>query len=396
MIRRVLPLLLVLILSASKIPAAEAPPAPSPLPLSPAAGERGRGEGPPAQWIVVTAPAFRPALEPLCEQRKAQNMKVVIVQTTDILSDKEIFTGDAAKLGEHVRKLCRESKGTNYVLLVGAVEAGKLDDPAKKVLPPLKGTVSRMKGQPSDNGYGCLGEELLPTVAVGRLPAQSVDEAKEMVEKTLAYERNTRPGEWKRRLTVLAGVPEFNPFVDALVENLAMSRLNRIDPSWTGHAIYHNPNSRFYVPDKLLHDQALKYVEAGQAVTLYLGHSSPEGFWANGTRFLDRGDWSRLKIKEGPGILATFGCQGCQLTGKEGEGYGVAAMRNPNGPVAVLGSHGICFAAMVQLAAEGFVDSCIVRQAPEGLSESWLRLKTGLAKGKIDALMFALPRQDGW
>src|SRR5712692_9985621 len=106
---------------------------------------------PPAQWVVVTAPAFRDTVEPLCRQRKAQGMQVTVLQTSDLLTEKEILALDAGKLRERVNQLCRASKGSSYVLLVGAVEAGKLDGAANKVLPPLRGTAGRMKDQPSDN-----------------------------------------------------------------------------------------------------------------------------------------------------------------------------------------------------------------------------------------------------
>src|SRR5205807_428930 len=74
----------------------------------------------------------------------------------------------------------------------------------------------------------------------------------------------------------------------------------------------------------------------------------------------------------------------------DGEGYGVAAVRNPDGPAAVIGSHGECFAAMVKLASEGFSDSFLGPTPPERLGESFLALKRGLAKGKIDPLTFRL------
>ena len=348
------------------------------------------------QWIVVTAPAFRDAVEPLCEHRKSQGLRVRVVQTTDVLTPEEIVAGDAKKLREHVNKLCRDHKGTSYVLLVGAVAAGKLDDADKKVVPALAGTAGRMKGEPSDNGYGCLDDGRLPTVAVGRFPARTTDEAKAMVKKTLDLERDTKPGEWKRRLTVLAGVPAYNPVVDRLVEGLALARFDRIDASWTGRAIYHNPQSRFCVPDKNLQGQSLKYVQEGQAFTLYLGHSSAEGLWGGDAHFLDRGDWAKLKIERGTGVFVTFGCNGNQLAGRDGEGYGVAAVRNPAGPVAVTGSHGICFAAMVQLAADGLFESTFTGKPPERLGASWLAMKNGLAKGKIDDLTYRmLDRVDG-
>jgi len=141
-----------------------------------------------AQWIAVTAPAFRQAIEPLCQQRKSQGLRVVVVQTTDILDRDDICSGRGFKLREHINKLCRAHRGPSYVLLVGALWAGQVDEPANKVLPALIGTIGRMKGQPSDNGYGCLDEDRLPAVAVGRFPARTEDEVRGMVAKTLEYE----------------------------------------------------------------------------------------------------------------------------------------------------------------------------------------------------------------
>jgi hypothetical protein len=346
-------------------------------------------EAPRPRWVVVTAPAFREAVEPLCALRKAQGMRVEVVQTSEVLSEREIVTGEAGKLRAAVNGLCREAKGRSYVLLVGAVEPEGLLEPARRVVPPLRGTVSRMKGQLSDNGYGCPGG-LVPTVAVGRLPARTPEEARDMVAKTLAFEEDTRPGAWRRQLTVLAGVPAFNPVVDRMVEGLALARLDHIDPSWSGRALYHNAQSRFCVPDDCLHEKALDLVQSGQAFTLYLGHSNAAGFWGGRTRYLDRDDWATLRIRRGPGVFLTFGCYGCQLAGRGGEGYGVAAVRNPGGPVAVIGSSGICFAAMVELAADGLFDRVFAARPPERLGEAFLSLKENLAHGKIDPLSFAL------
>lgn len=342
------------------------------------------------QWLVVTAPAFRQAVEPLCRQRKGQGLHVVVVQTTDVLSRDELRTGQARKLREHINKLCRDHKGPSSVLLVGAIEAGNLSEPENKILPALTGTVGRMKGQPSDNGYGCLDESRLPTVPVGRFPARTEDEARGMVAKTLTYEDRVPPGLWRRRLIILAGIPAYNPLADRLVESLALSRLAHLSPLWTGRAIYSNPHSRFTLPDDQLHSRALQYVQEGEAFTLYLGHSNATGLYGGRAPYLDRDDWADLRIQRGPGVFVTFGCNGCQLKGEDGEGYGLAAMRNAHGPAAVIGSHGICFAAMVQLAADGLFESTFARSPLERLGDSWLAIKQGLARGKIDALSYRL------
>jgi hypothetical protein len=335
----------------------------------------------PDRWIIVVAPAFREAVAPLCEQRKAQGL-------ADVLTAREIRDGDATKLAARVRQLCA-GEGKSYVLLVGAVGVAWHLPADKLVVPPLLGTVGRMKGLPTDHGYGPVDADGAATTAVGRWPVRSAEEARQFVRKTLDFEQDKRPGAWRRRVTILAGAPEFTPLVDGLVERVALARLDRIDPIWSGRAIFHNAQSRFYLPDDALHDRARRYVEEGQALTLYLGHSNPEGFWAGRTtKYLDRTDWANLKIARGAGVFATFGCYGCQLAGDEA--YGVAALRNPSGPVAVLGSQGICFAAMVQLAADGLFESVLTGTPPERLGDCWLRLHKNLASGAISPITFRI------
>jgi hypothetical protein len=340
------------------------------------------------QWLVVTAPAFRDAIEPLCEHRKKQGLQVVVVQTTDVLTAKEVLAVDGRKLRERVRKICRESRGPHYMLLVGDTGVSKLDEREKKVVPPLRGTTGRMKEKLTDHGYGCLGESLVPEAAVGRLPARSVAEAKQMVAKTLAFEDGNRPGGWRRRLTVLAGAPGFGPVVDKMVESLAFSRLGQLDGIWEGRAIYQNPSSIFNLPDDQLHKRARDYVEAGQALVIYLGHSNALGLYGGGAHFLDRDDWGKLGIREGGGVFVTFGCYGCQLLPEES--YGVAAIRNPRGPVAVVGSLGECFSTMALPAAEATIAACAGTRLPDRLAEPWLKLHQGIAAEKTNDVFYGL------
>jgi hypothetical protein len=248
-----------------------------------------------------------------------------------------------------------------------------------------------MNGEPTDASYGCLDGTRLPEVPVGRFPARSAEEVKAMVAKTLALERDRAPGAWRHRLTVLAGIPAYNPVVDGVVEGMAFARFDRIHPSWAGRAIYTSARSRFSVPDRLLRSQAIDYIREGQAVILYLGHSSAEGLYAGPTAaFLHRDDWARLRIETGQSVFVTFGCNGCQLAGRDGEGYGVHAMRNPHGPAAVLGSHGICFAAMVQLASDGLFERAFQGRLPRRLGDCWLAALAGVARGRIGLLSYRM------
>jgi hypothetical protein len=346
---------------------------------------------PPAeQWIVVTASDFRAAVEPLAAHRRKQGMRVVVLDVGKVLSAREIRLGDARKLRARLKQRCRDHAGASYILLVGALSTRGFLQPEGTVVPALEGTIGRMKGEPSDGGYGCLNDTRLPSVAVGRMPARTREEARAMVQKTLALERDQKPGAWKRRLTILAGIPAYNPLVDRLVENLAVARFDRLHPIWSGRAIYTNPLSRFALPGDQMRKQALAYLAEGQAFTLYLGHSSAEGLYGGKANFLDRQAWERLVIPRGTGVFITFGCNGCQFRGEDGEGYGIAAIRNPRGPAAVLGSHGICFASMVQLAADGLFHRAFQGPLPRRLGPCWLALLNGVATGKIDALTYRI------
>lgn len=348
------------------------------------------GAAEPPQWIVVTAPAFRQAIEPLVEHRKADGFHVVVVQTSDVLTREEIRSGQSDKLRQRLRELSTHHKGTTSILLVGAIAPGNLQEPERKVLPPALGSISRMKGQPCDNPYGCLDDSRLPIAVVGRFPARTEQEAQAMVAKTIEHERDDRPGVWRQRFTVLAGVPAFNPLVDRLVEGMAMARLDKLSPRWTGRAVYDNESSRFAVPPLLLRTQTRRYLEEGQAFTFYFGHSNATGFYDPRAPFLDRDDWGQLQIKRGRGVFVSFGCNACQLKGFDGEGYGLYAMRNPNGPVAVTGSHGICFAAMCQLASDPLFGEAFQDRLPERLGDCWRIMLAGIAKGPIDDFTFGM------
>jgi hypothetical protein len=73
----------------------------------------------------------------------------------------------------------------------------------------------------------------------------------------------------------------------------------------------------------------------------------------------------------------------------------VAAIRNPHGPVAVIGSHSICFAAMNELAARGFCDSFLGPESPERLGACWLQMLTSLATKPLPFYFPLLDRADG-
>jgi hypothetical protein len=349
----------------------------------------------PDQWICVTAPALKPAAETLAEHRRKQGMVTQIVVTTDVLSEGQVLgRGEAGPLRDKVAELCGGFKGLSRVVLLGAASPEGLRRPAEHLVPPFRGTVAGMAGEMTDLPYSLPDAKTLrPTVAVGRLPAASLGEARRMVDKIIVWETDTRPGEWRRRLTVLAGVPNFGAVADAMIEKFALSQFDRLDPVWTARAIYHSQGSRFTVPDEQLRRQAIGYVADGQAVTIYIGHSDAEEFWTAGNvPFMTRSDWARIWIPRGPGFLVTTGCNGCQLGGRLGEGYGLFAVRNPRGPVAVVGGHTTTHPLMMGFMMQEVLSAPLASDPPPRIGDLFLLMKRGLAEGGVDPITLAVVR----
>jgi hypothetical protein len=65
-------------------------------------------------------------------------------------------------------------------------------------------------------------------------------------------------------------------------------------------------------------------------------------------------------------------------------------VRNPRGPVAVIGSHGECFSTMVFPAADGFSESLFGDRPPARLGEAWRHLLEAVANRKINEALFEM------
>ncbi len=185
-------------------------------------------------WLVATAPAFRAPLAPLIEHRRAEGFKVLVVETTNVLSPEEIWLSQGAALETCIRRLLEPGKGPNYVLLAGT--AGTPDAAAAQqiVVPALPGRNGVMKQRPSDYAYGLprRDQDGECAAAVGRFPACTVEEMQGMVEKTLSMEQNCRrPGAWRNRLALIQGNPEAGFLGEMFVGQLMAQRLGRLHPA---------------------------------------------------------------------------------------------------------------------------------------------------------------------
>ncbi len=345
-------------------------------------------EAGPGQWIAVTSPAFRPALAPLIQRRQQEGFRVVVIETSALLTMEQILRGNGEPVRARLKELCQQFDGPSCVLLAGIRAGANSMTAASAIVPPLRGGVARMAGQPTDSGFGLPAADGTPTVAVGRFPARDTDDLRAMVQKTLRFEEDSRPAPWRNRLLLFVGDPGGGKLADFYVEQTFDSDLARLDPSLDVRTLFNVPSSRFYLPPPKDRDVALNYLQEGALFSIYLGHSdaSGMGFYSP---FLTRDNWQKLDIPQGAGPFFTCGCFALESSPR-GEGYGLAAIRNASGPVAVIGAAGSSDSAAGQLAAEGLLTRLAKPPFPDRLGDYWLAVAAGLAHGNMDAATYAL------
>jgi hypothetical protein len=95
-----------------------------------------------------------------------------------------------------------------YVLLVGEASYDYLDNlkgPNKSLVPTYLVETAFSGQTVSDNWFVCLDEEdVLPDMAIGRLPVSTVAETRAVVDKIIAYEQGAPPGAWRQRIVLVA------------------------------------------------------------------------------------------------------------------------------------------------------------------------------------------------
>jgi hypothetical protein len=148
----------------------------------------------------------------------------------------------------------------------------------------------------SDAGYAAVnGEDILPDVALGRLPAASVDEARAMVEKTLAYESSGSLTDGP--FVLVADDPDEAGDFEAHADKLAATVLAGRDP----RKIY---LSRLGLEST--RSEVVSAFEDGAGVLSYLGHGGIQ-LWAT-EDILDTGTVRTFSPQSRQPLVITMNC----------------------------------------------------------------------------------------
>jgi len=225
------------------------------------AGEAASASADEGSYLIISAPEFVSAIEPLAAWKREKGLEVSVVTTATAGADR-------TQIRDYIRAQYQTAAvPPEYVLLVGDVETMPAFD---------------IGGNVSDLPYSCVdGDDFMPDLFVGRLSASNVPHAQTMVAKILRHEREPfleDGGAWMGRgLVVGADYGSNTP--------VPVSRWARTEMLGAGMA---RVDSVYYPPHHLGSGTALisGFVNSGVSMVTYRG-------WAIGTqgweapRFID-------------------------------------------------------------------------------------------------------------
>ncbi|NUO17108.1 MAG: hypothetical protein HUU03_11780 [Planctomycetaceae bacterium] len=236
------------------------------------------------------------------------------------------------------------------------------------------------------------GDNEIPDLAVGRVPARSLEQARLALKKVKAYE-SAKMGEWMRRLTFFAGEGRFGAAVDQLLENLFTQMAEQvIDPAYDLRMTYANVKSPYaYVPARFS-DKVIEEANAGSLLLSYMGHGAvdrlddmhvPQGEGKRELRYpiLTEADVSKFKIENGQlPVMIIVACATGFLDDKDGC-ISERILFEEKAPVAVISSSRDSHPYSNTLLQNALISE-ITKQRRGTLGEAFLRAKREIVLGE--------------
>ena len=281
-----------------------------------------------AQDILAIAPKeYHEALKPWIAHRTAQGHEVAVAEPGD--DPRAVVQATHKRSGGKLR----------FVVLVGDVRQVPHHSFEATI-------IKKWEKDPqvaNDNRTADLDGDHKPDVAIGRIPADSADEAKLMLGKVIAYENNRDFTRWRRRVNIVASVGGFGAKQDRAIETAATMFLKQNVPaSYDMHVTYGKPESPFCPPPSKITEKTLERFNEGALFFAYIGHGHKLGF--DRVRF-QRESWEifeeddAYEVESRHGMpIAFFLCCTTGRFDKAPDCIAEVLIRRPKGPVAVIAS----------------------------------------------------------
>jgi hypothetical protein len=230
-----------------------------------------------ADWIAITYVDFYDAIQPLAQHRAEQGLRVKVVTTGQVYDEFNHGISSPHAIKDFLRYAYQswQPPAPQYVLLVGdgTYDYRNYYDQGFGNFVPVYLSYTQDGGEvPDDHWYGCVhGEDLISDLHMGRLPAMTAQDVRDMVDKILSYETSPMSKEgWERRIMLVADDDEagFEGMNEACAASVSSAYL--ISKKYL----------RQFTDPSVLREQLIDEVNRGILLVNYTGHGA-EDFWAD-------------------------------------------------------------------------------------------------------------------
>jgi len=170
-------------------------------------------------FIIITAAEFESDAERLAsfkENRPNNPLNTKVIKINDIYDQYSGGNKDPYAIRNFLYKMYNEcpSPKPYFVLLFGdgTYDYRNISGNAKNFIPQFEkpetnGSYDAIQTFNTDDAFVRIDNNDIPDLAIGRLPVNNIDEAEAAVDKIIFYERNSQPGLWQIKTTLIADDP---------------------------------------------------------------------------------------------------------------------------------------------------------------------------------------------
>jgi hypothetical protein len=281
-----------------------------------------RDAGQAADYVVIAPRALGAPAEALAAYRAKTGLRTLVADLEDVYDEFNYGRPSPHAIRDFLAwAYTHWAVPPRYAVLAGR---GTLDYRDRQgyggnLLPPVyAGTPHGLTA--ADMRYGCVaGDDNIPEIAVGRLPATTAAELQAMVDKIIAYEKQSA-GAWALRALVVADDPDPAGDFPADSEAIAAELPPRLQLE------------RIYLPEQSPDDARAALIDgiaAGTYLVNYLGHGGVDRLAAEGLLRLD--DIAKLDNGARLPLLLAFTCAVGECTIPGYPGLGEALLAHPGG-----------------------------------------------------------------
>lgn len=248
-----------------------------------------------ADYLIIVHASLLDAIQPLVQFRTGQGMAVEVVDVAWLYDQFNAGILDPQGIKNFISYAYHNwaSPAPSFALLVGDANFNPMGyNPAyygsleQTYVPTFNLTIDPYTGEVAvDNEFVTVaGNDILPDLYVGRMAGQTAAEVAVMVEKTIAYERTTRPGDWRQRTLFVAdnylnasGAPDpagnFEEVIQGVVAD-AIPNWYSIDRVFYDPSPNPPPDAWRYPTVAQTRDAVAAALNNGALFTNYVGHAT--------------------------------------------------------------------------------------------------------------------------